>query len=133
MKVLLPIIGVNLLCALMLVSQGFSIPLSDLDLDWFRDNPLDMEWGPDPFVAKIPIAVEGKTHGKKKEPFNLTAVLLGGENQAAILNGAVVHVGDTVLGYRVTRITKRYIYLRSSSGTVQVPLRPLFSIDDQKP
>jgi hypothetical protein len=133
MKILLLIIGVNILFALMFVSPGLSIPLSDLDLDWFRERPLEMEWGPDPFVAKIPIDVKEKAAGKKKKPFNLTAVLLGGEKPAAILNGAVVHVGDTILGYKVTGITKRFLFLRSSSGTTQVPLRPLFSIKDQIP
>ena len=110
-----------------------AVPIADMDLQWFRDNPIEPHWGPDPFVPKVNIT---KGRGGQKEarvPFVLSAVLLGGETPAAILNGSVVHKGETVMGHRVVKITNRSIFLRGASGTTEVPLKPLFSLQDGKP
>jgi len=133
MKIYWPIAVSILLAAFALASPGFSVPLSEMDLDWFREKPLDTEWGPDPFVSKVPISAGGKASADPETSFLLTAVLLGSEKPAAVLNGSVVHVGDRIQGHRVTRITKKSIFLKGPSGTAEILLKPLFSIEGKTP
>ena len=77
MKIYWPIAVTILLAAFALASPGYSVPLSEMDLDWFREKPLETEWGPDPFVSKVPASVGGKAPAGLEESFLLTAVLLG--------------------------------------------------------
>jgi len=115
-------------------STAFSLPLSEIDLDWFRERPLDAQWGPDPFVPKVSQPkVDTGADAPAKEPFVLTAVMMGGEKPAAILNGSVVVVGETVKGHKVVKITRKSIFLRGLKGTAEIPLKPLFNLRDQTP
>ncbi len=122
-----------LLASLSFASPGSSVPLSEMDLDWFRERPLETEWGPDPFMSKVPISAEGMGQEGPGASFLLTAVLMGGEEPSAVLNGSVVHVGDRINGHSVTRITKRSIFLKGPSGTAEILLKPLFSIEGKTP
>jgi len=128
----LALLPIAFVIVLVFSAQGLSIPLSELDLGWFGERPLGPRWGPDPFMSKIRTAPEKGKSGSK-EPFALTAVLLGGANPAAVLNGSIVHIGDVIQNHRVLKITKRSIFLKGPSGTSEVELKPLFSMEDQSP
>ena len=43
MKIYWPIAVTILLAAFALASPGYSVPLSEMDLDWFREQPLETE------------------------------------------------------------------------------------------
>ncbi len=121
-------------CCLMLivvVGQVQAGAVSDLDLEWFRDRPTEVQWGPDPFLPKVRIDQgSGNTSGQK---YILTAVILGGEKPAAVIDGEVVHVGEKIGSNRVVKILKDSVVLKGSSGLVEVPLKPLFSLGSSLP
>ncbi len=121
-------------CCLMLIAvvgQVQAGAVSDLDLEWFRDRPTEVQWGPDPFLPKVRIDQgSGNTSGQK---YILTAVILGGKKPAAVIDGEVVHVGEKIGSNRVVKILKDSVVLKGPSGLVEVPLKPLFSLGSSLP
>ncbi len=121
-------------CCLMLIAvvgQVQAGAVSDLDLEWFRDRPTEVQWGPDPFLPKVRIDQgSGNTTDQK---YILTAVILGGEKPAAVIDGEVVHAGEKIGSSRVVKILKDSVVLKGSSGLVEVPLKPLFSLGSSLP
>ena len=107
--------------------------LSDLDVDWFRENPSPVSWGPDPFVPKVSMGIPGEPSGPAAGGNLLSAVILGGQKPAAVLNGVVVHQGDIVRGSKVLRIMKNSVLLKGSAGSVEIPLKPLFNVKNSLP
>lgn len=133
MKTISAVALLSLVVTVALTGTVLSVPLSEIDIGWFREKPLEPVWGKDPFVPKVHVTGVKGAPVTSGESFVLTAVLLGGERPAAILNGWVVQVGDTVLGHNITRITKKSVFIRGPSGTSEIPLKPLFSVEGQKP
>ncbi|MEE8319428.1 MAG: hypothetical protein V3R44_01930 [bacterium] len=129
-----PISLLNTICCLMLIAvvgQVQAGAVSDLDLEWFRDRPTEVQWGPDPFLPKVRIDQgSGNTSGQK---YILTAVILGGEKPAAVIDGEVVHAGEKIGSNRVVKILKDSVVLKGPSGLVEVPLKPLFSLGSSLP
>lgn len=113
------------------VAHGVS--LSDLDMEWFRENPSPLSWGPDPFIPKVSLGVTGKTLGLSDSGVSLTAVIMGGAKPAAVVNGVVVHPGGRIKGSKVVRITKNSVYLKGPGGLLEIHLKPLFKIKSSLP
>ncbi len=110
-----------------------AFPLVDTDLEWFRSRPLEVRWGADPFVSKAPSAAQAAP-GKPLPPaFLLSAVILGGEEPAAVVDGEVVHRGGEIRGYRVERIERDRVMLSGSTGRLTVPLLPLYRLHQTLP
>ncbi len=119
-----------LIIAVMLSSATlYGAAVSDMDLDWFRDRPMEMQWGPDPFLPKVPMGEQSSSDRK----FDLSAVILGGERPAAVMDGKVVHKGDVIGSYHVLRILTDTVVLKGQAGLVAVPLKPLFSLGGDLP
>lgn len=121
-------------CTLILVvlfssTSLYGAAVSDLDLDWFRDRPMEMQWGPDPFLPKVPLG--GQVSSDRK--FVLSAVILGGGRPAAVMDGKVLHKGDMIGSYSVLRILNDTVILKGPSGLVEVSLKPLFSLGGDLP
>lgn len=133
MKNIFLLAALVLFVTFVLLGTGLAIPLSEIDIGWFRENPMEPVWGKDPFVPKVRIGQDKGAPIEVKDHFVLTAVLLGGEKPAAIINGSVVQVGDKVNNFRVVKITRKSIFLKGPSGTTEIPLKPLFSIEESKP
>lgn len=133
MKTFLSLTVMALSVTSLLLGTGLAVPLSEADIGWFRESPLHLVWGKDPFVPKVRMAQDNGSAAKLEDQFILTAVLLGRENPAAILNGSVVQVGDRIDDYKVARITRKSIFLKGPSGTTEIPLKPLFSVEGSKP
>lgn len=122
-----------LLTTAFLTGTGLTIPMSEIDIGWFRESPVEPLWGTDPFVPKVRVIQDQVVPPAGEKSFVLTAVLLGGENPTAILNGSVVKVGDNISDHKVTRITRKSIFLKGPTGTTEIPLKALFSFEGQKP
>ncbi len=113
------------------VAHGAS--LSDLDVEWFRENPSPVSWGPDPFIPKVSLSVPGESSGPSDRGISFTAVIMGGGKPAAVLNGVVVHPGDSIRGSKVLRIMKNSVLLKGPAGSVEIPLKPLFNVKNSLP
>ncbi len=122
------------ICCLILIAAPGQVragAVSDFDLEWFRDRPMEVQWGPDPFLPKIRLDKgSGNSSGRK---YILTAVILGGEKPAAVIDGEIVHAGGKIGSHRVVKILKDSVVLKGPSGLVEVLLKPLFSLGNNLP
>ena len=120
-------------CLMLLAAAGqvCAGAVSDLDLEWFRDSPMEVQWGPDPFLPKV--RIDQGSGNKPGQKYILTAVILGGEKPAAVIDGEVVHAGEKIGSHRVVKILKDTVVLKGPSGLVEVPLKPLFSLGNSLP
>lgn len=130
--------GLNLLVlvtlfAASLTSAAHGVSLSDLDMEWFRENPSPVSWGPDPFIPKVSLSVPGTPSGASDHGISITAIIMGGGKPAAVINGVVVHPGGSIEGSKVIRIMKNSVLLKGPGGSFEIPLKPLFNVKSSLP
>jgi hypothetical protein len=83
----------------------------------------------DIFAPLIALPKE-KPPPKKRQPqppkrtisLKLNGVIIGGRNPVAIINDKFVRLGERIDGYKVVRIEKKEVFLKSSNRTIQLRL-----------
>ena len=102
------------------VSSG----LSEVNLSAFEQLQAP-HWGRDPFAQPTKQEAMAGT-------LELTAILYSPSSPVAVVNGQVLHVGDTVAGREVVTIAPDHITLREGNGIRRLDV-PRFTVGQGKP
>ena len=93
------------------VDRGAEIPKNDRVSADVAASYDAKPWGRNPFYRRAPQVKAPTVTGEQREQleFQLSGILYRETGAQAFINGRVVAVGDTILGYRVTAITPDYV------------------------
>lgn len=58
----------------------------------------------------------------RRQDLIISAILISHDRKVAIVNGNVIHVGDTILGLQVLDIEKNAVKFHSTEGFFSIPL-----------